>query len=46
MKFDFSQEFSKNSQLRTFVKIRLVGDELIHSGERMDRQDEVKSQFS
>jgi len=36
MKFEFSRQFSKNTQISNFVKIRPVGAEMFHAGGRAD----------
>ena len=39
---DFEDRFSQNTQLRNFMKIRLVGAESFHE----DTHDEANSRFS
>ena len=38
VKFDFSTDFSKNSQISNFMKTRAVGAELFHTDGRAGRQ--------
>ena len=42
----FSIEFSKNTQISNFTKIRLVGDEFLHAVGRTNTQDEANRHFS
>ena len=41
----FSTDFRNNTKISNFIKIRPVGAELVHAGERSDRNDESKSRF-
>ena len=42
----FLTDFSKNTQISNFMKIRLVGAALFHVDRWTDRQDEANSRFS
>jgi len=42
----FSTDFSKNTQMSNFMKIRPVGAELFHADGWMDRHEEANSRFS
>jgi hypothetical protein len=42
----FFGRLRENSQISTFMKIRLVGAELFHADRRTDKYDEANSRFS
>jgi hypothetical protein len=43
MQLEFSRQFSENTQISNFTKIRLVGDALFHAERRTDRHGEANS---
>ena len=45
MKLEFSRQNFENPQISSFIKIRLVGDELFHAGREMDMRLSRFSQF-
>ena len=45
MKLQFSQQFSKKTQISICIKISPVGAELFHADWRTDGHDEANSRF-
>ena len=46
LKFEFFNEFQKNTQISSFMKIRPVGAEFFHVDRRTRKYDEANSRFS
>jgi hypothetical protein len=46
MKFELLGRFSKNTEMQSFMKIRLVVAKFFHADGQTDRYDEANSRFS
>ena len=46
VKLEFSRRIFENIQISNFMKIRLMGEELLYVVGRTDRHDEANSRFS